>query len=38
MCLAVPIVPPSKSCWPAFEEAERFRDEEPATSNNPEIA
>jgi beta-glucosidase len=38
MCLAVPIVPPSKSCWPNFEEAERFRDEEPATSGNPEIA
>ena len=38
MCLAVPIVPPSKSCWPTYEEAERFRDEEPATSGNPEIA
>jgi hypothetical protein len=38
MCLAVPIVPLSKSHWPDYEQAERLRDEEPATSGNPEIA
>jgi beta-glucosidase len=38
MCLAVPIVPPSKSCWPDYEQAERLRTEEPAQSGNPETA
>jgi len=38
MCLAVPIVPPSKTCWPDDPQAERLRSAEPATSSNPEIA
>jgi beta-glucosidase len=38
LCLAVPIVPPSQSCWPAFKAAEEPRGERVATPSNPEIA
>jgi hypothetical protein len=41
MCLAVPIVPLNRVCWPdteQVEQAERMRTEKPATSGNPEIA
>ena len=41
MCLAVPIVPLSRVCWPDIEQpeqAQRMRTEKPATSDNPELA
>jgi hypothetical protein len=38
MCLAVPIVPLSKSPVPEAEKAERMRKETPSTSGNPEVA
>jgi hypothetical protein len=38
MCLAVPIVPLSRTCWPDYEQAERMRHDEPAQSGNPEVA
>jgi hypothetical protein len=38
MCLAVPIVPPSKTCWPDYEQGERLQKEVPAQSGNPENA
>jgi beta-glucosidase len=38
MCLAVPIVPPSQSCWPSFKESEPRPAERIGTPSNPEIA
>jgi beta-glucosidase len=38
MCLAVPIVPPSQTCWPSFKEAEPSRPEKVGTPSNPELA
>jgi len=38
MCLAVPLVPTSRSQWPDAAQAERMRTEKPAESGNPEVA